>query len=82
MSETITTGVIRTYHDKDKTKLNEEYFIHNNKKEGIYKSYYENGQLKVEVNYIDGLRHGIFKSYHDNGQLCEEVNYIDDKRNG
>jgi len=47
-------GVIRTYHDKEKTKIKEEYFICNNKKEGIRKSYYENGQLEGEVNYIDG----------------------------
>jgi len=39
MSETIITGVIRTYHDKNKIHIKEEYFIHNNKKEGIYKSY-------------------------------------------
>ena len=67
MYETITTGVIRTYHDQDETKLKEEYFVHNNKKEGIYKLYYENGDLWKEVNYIDDKRNGIFKSYHSNG---------------
>ena len=75
----IFSGVIRTYHDKEKTELKEEYFVHNNKKEGIYKSYWNNGQLSVEVNYIDDKRNGIFKSYYYNGQLCEEVNYIDEK---
>ena len=43
MTEIITTGVFRTYHDREKTKLKEEYFIHNNKIEGIYKSYHYNG---------------------------------------
>jgi hypothetical protein len=44
MSQTIseiTTGLIRTFHDEEKTKLKEEYFIHINKKEGIYKSYWD-----------------------------------------
>jgi antitoxin component YwqK of YwqJK toxin-antitoxin module len=48
MSQTIseiTTGLIRTFHDKEKTKIKKEYFRHNNKKEGIHKEYYVNGQL-------------------------------------
>ena len=46
---------------------------------GIYKSYYDDGQLFYEVNYIDGKRNGIFKSYHENGQLWYKANYIDGK---
>jgi antitoxin component YwqK of YwqJK toxin-antitoxin module len=55
-SETITTGLIRTFYDEEKTKLKEEYFIHINKKEGIYKAYHENGQIDVEVNYINDIQ--------------------------
>jgi len=55
MKETISTGVIRTYYDQEETQIRQEYFILNNKKEGIYKSYHENGQLFEEVNYIDGI---------------------------
>jgi antitoxin component YwqK of YwqJK toxin-antitoxin module len=51
------------------------------KENGIYKSYWENGQIGEEVNYIDGLKQGIFKSYYRNGQLWKEVNYIDGKKN-
>ncbi len=50
------------------------------KKNGIFKSYHDNGKLKEEVNYIDGKMNGIYKSYHENGQLWEEVNYIDGKK--
>jgi antitoxin component YwqK of YwqJK toxin-antitoxin module len=66
MSQTIseiTTGLIRTFHDREKTKLKEEYFIHINKKEGIYKEYYECEQLWFEVNYINDKKEGIEKSY-------------------
>ena len=49
-------GVVRTFHDKEKTKVKEEYFKMNGKIEGIYKSYHENGQLWEEVNYIDGKK--------------------------
>ncbi len=60
-SKIITTGFIRIFHDEEKTKLKEEYFIHINKKEGIYRSYWKNGQLEDEVNYINGKREGIKK---------------------
>ena len=50
-------------------KLCEEVNYIDDKKQGIYKSYYQNGQLCEEVNYIDDKRNGIFKSYHRNG--CE-----------
>ncbi len=74
----ITTGLIQTFHDEEKTKLKEEYFRHNNKKEGIYRSYDEYGQLCEEVNYINGKKNGIYKSYDEYGQLCKKVNYIND----
>ena len=75
-------GVSRTYYDDAKTNLRQEYFANVGKIEGIYKSYWENGQLEVEVNYINGLMNGIYKSYWNNGQLWEEVNYIDGKKEG
>tara|TARA_Y100000739_G_C20479575_1_gene405320 strand:+ start:96 stop:344 length:249 start_codon:yes stop_codon:yes gene_type:complete len=28
-----------------------------------YKSYYQDGKLKLEGNYIDGNRHGVFNAY-------------------
>lgn len=51
MSETVDNycGVVITYYDNAKTKLKEEYFINAGKKEGIYKSYQENGKLFSEV---------------------------------
>ena len=48
------------------------------KKNGIYKSYLKNGQVKEEVNYINDKREGIYKTYYKNSKLYEEVNYIDD----
>jgi antitoxin component YwqK of YwqJK toxin-antitoxin module len=44
---------------------------------GIYKSYYRNGQLLEEINYINDKREGVYKLYRENGQLWQEVNYID-----
>jgi len=43
---------------------------------GLYKSYYENGQLESEGSYIDGKKNGHCTHYHDTGQLESEGNYI------
>jgi len=74
------SGVNRTYYDLKKTRLESEVFIHNGKKEGVYKRYYENGQVAIEINYINGKMNGIYKTYHSNGQLFQEGNYIDGKK--
>ena len=46
------------------------------------KIYYENGQLKLEVNYKDGKEEGLWKGYYDNSQLRMEGNYKDGKQEG
>ena len=33
------------------------------------RDYYENGQIKNEVNYKDGKKEGLWKEYYENGQL-------------
>ena len=80
MTDIENTGVVRTYHDQEQTKLKTEYFQLNGKINGIYREYHDNGELCVEVNYIDGKKNGIYKSYYENGQIYEEVNYIDGKK--
>jgi len=52
------------------------------KKEGFFKNYHENGQLKEEGNFINGKKDGLWKFYYENGQLEKEVNYKDDKLDG
>jgi hypothetical protein len=40
--------------------------------EGIFKQYYENGQLRVEGHMKDGNPQGIEKYYYDTGELAAE----------
>ena len=47
------------------------------KKEGFFKNYHENGQLKEEGNFINGKKDGLWKFYHENGQLKLEGNFND-----
>ena len=49
------------------------------KKEGIYKSYYDNG---CKLSSTDNSKRENLSLTNSLGQLKIEVNYIDDKRNG
>ena len=81
--------VIKTYHPTG--VLESEVFVINGKKNGEYKSYWEDscfsrhknmsstdsfGQLMEIVLYIDDKEIGEYKSYHRNGQLREIFSYI------
>ena len=54
----------------------------NGKKEGVWKGWRENGQLKYEECYKDGKEDGVCKCWHDNGKLSYEGCYKDGKKNG
>ena len=61
--------VVRRYYNKEQTKLEEEYFEIDGKIEGVYKEYWDNGQLKQICNYINDYRNGEYKHYHYDGQF-------------
>ena len=54
----------------------------NGEVDGLHRSWYENGQLKLERNYTDGELNGLLKVWYENGQLKIEMNYKDDKFDG
>ena len=60
--------------EDDKTK--------NVEKNGIHVVYYENGQLELKGNFVDGKMEGPFQRYYENGQLQLEVNYKNDLMDG
>ena len=76
------TGVVRIYYDDEHTKLDEEYFQVNGKKEGEYKSYYENGYLCWICTYINDKEEGEYKEYYDTGEISFICYYVDGNENG
>jgi len=50
--------------------------------DGEFKSYYDNGQLKLLQNYKNGIKHGVHKSYSDIGDLIYLRNYLNGKLDG
>lgn len=51
------------------------YHFRNNKKEGLFFSFYPSGEVKVAGIYKDGLRDGVFKTYHKNGKIKQKGKY-------
>lgn len=47
-------------------------------KNGLWKWFYEDGTLKAEGTYRNGLRNGIFKTYDRQGNLLTIEKYVDD----
>ncbi len=45
----------------------------------IKREYYENGELKSEVYYLNYKKEGEFKEYYENGQIHVICNYLDGK---
>ena len=52
----------------------------NNERNGKGKEYYENGKLKFEGEYINGLRNGKGVEYYDNGTLKFVGEYLNDNQ--
>ena len=51
-------------------------------KEGVEKSWNEDGSLRLETNYKKGKTHGLSRNWHDNGQLMSETFYANGLVNG
>lgn len=56
----------------DNTKITEEGNYKDSKKEGVWKEYYKNGNLKSEITYVNNKPDGYAKLYYESGKLSEE----------
>jgi len=56
--------------------------LKNGKIDGLWKHFYDNGQLLLKVNYSKGVKDGMYFSYHENGNLNIKGKYINGLENG
>ena len=49
---------------------------------GVWREYYENGQLKSEILYQRGSEEFVSRTYYDNGRLTQEQIYKNGKKDG
>jgi len=55
-----------------KTMVLEEGRYTNNKKEGVWRKYFDNGKIKSEIVYLNNNPDGFAKFYYENGGISEE----------
>ncbi|MFC1584821.1 toxin-antitoxin system YwqK family antitoxin [Fibrobacterota bacterium] len=51
-------------------------------KDGVYEEFYESGQAKSIVNYVDNKEHGVYRSYHENGKMESEIYFLEGLMDG
>ncbi len=74
-----TDSIVEPNHSTSAEKINQ---YKNGQKEGWWKTFYKNGQLKSEGRYTLGLKEGLHKEWQDNGILLLEGFYEKGKSNG
>lgn len=74
-------GIRKIFDVEQDLVLIEETYANDNF-EGPYKSYYKNGQLKQDGQYVNGAMGGIWKYYYETGQLKETVGFNNNAENG
>ena len=67
--------IIKEYYDDLNISIKIERTVKGNMNHGIYKDYYENGQIRTDANYHNGELDGSYTAYHKNGQIYVQVNY-------
>ncbi len=68
--------------DFSEDQLVEEGKYINNRKEGIWKQYYNNGKKKNEITYVNGRPNGFSRFYYKSGTVSEEGNWVNGKWDG
>ncbi len=52
-----------------------EKLYHDGQLDGPYLEYYQNGQVKIDANYVKGALQGPYRMYYSNGKLKVASNY-------
>ena len=72
---------IREYFSSGKL-MYEYYEDELSRRTGLLRHWHENGQLMLEVNYLNNLVEGVSKTYTENGVLIIYQEFISGKLNG
>jgi len=63
------------YFFENTRHIEKEGIFENNSKIGIWKTWYQNGNLKTEINYVNNQPNGHARIYYENGKISEEGNW-------
>jgi len=77
--------ILHSYYDTDQQKVREEFTVDskgNNILNGPYKSFYQEGGIKSEGQFVKNKSTGLWKYYYKNGNLRMQGNIADGKSSG
>ncbi len=69
------TRIIKEYYDDLNIGIKIERTVKGNMNHGIYRDYYDNGQIRTDANYYNGALDGPYSFYYENGNVYVEVIY-------
>lgn len=73
------TGLVKTCENGKATGV---WMSKNGVSDGVYRDWFENGQLYFETNWKDGKLDGVYRRWYENGQLEIESRWKDGKWDG
>lgn len=73
-------GLKKVYDREGNVK--EEYYVKDGLFEGVFNSFYPNGNIKITRHYLNDKKHGQSKEYDEDGNLTAEFYYAAGELNG
>ena len=76
--------LVDVLRDNDSLISEMKYYIAKSNRPQLVKleSYFRNGQMATQENFLNGLRNGLYKEYYDNGKIKVNGQYNQDNRFG
>ena len=76
--------IVETFHSNGELASVKHYQakIDGGKQHGVSRSFYENGDLESEVNWLNGKKEGPYKSFYSGGAIRWEEYYLNGKLEG
>lgn len=68
-------SIIRYRNNEIIEQENINHYNSEGEKDGIWRNYYENGNIKDEKIYLNGKLNGYYKLYNEEGKLIEAIKY-------
>ncbi len=72
-------GVMKEFY---KGKLQRSIEYEDGIKQGVEKTYHDNGKVWTIDSWRNGIRHGLYVSYHENGRIVGVYYMVENKRDG
>ena len=63
-------------------KIKEEYHIQNYKKNGVHRTWYENGVTSAKATFVNDNIHGFVYRYNKEGEIMYQVEYKEGRLHG